>query len=445
MSEDCVQAVVIIHGIGEQKPMDTLRGFVDAVWTRDKSVQNPHIQGNSTFSKPDHISRSFELRRLTTVTGRNGWRTDFFEYYWAHLMHSTTFSHLLDWFRFLMLRRPKDVPKNLLLHYVLLWIIAVVYVTLAFITITPGDLLPRFLSVATSVFLTPILFSYLKNVLGDAARYLLPTPANVQRRQDIRSAGVSLLKSLHDADYDRIVIVGHSLGSVIGYDILTHAWTNYNEGFAINQDPSDEKLNELEKIARELEGKSDLNNDLIDNIQQSQWEYFKEFRNNGGKWRVTDFISIGCPLAHAKFLLARNNKEFERKVTDREYPRCLPVLEKVDGHLRFSFDPRDKEGKKIGAYLPHHAAVFALTRWTNLYFPVKKFFWGDFIAGPLRDVLGSGIRDVPVYINEKQHSGFLSHSRYWKLPKDDVAPPCLTELRRVLDIANEGSFGTMET
>jgi hypothetical protein len=25
------QAVLLIHGIGEQKPMDTLRGFVDAV------------------------------------------------------------------------------------------------------------------------------------------------------------------------------------------------------------------------------------------------------------------------------------------------------------------------------------------------------------------------------------------------------------------------------
>jgi hypothetical protein len=34
-----------------------------------------------------------------------------------------------------------------------------------------------------------------------------------------------MLEALHDKDeYDRIVIVGHSLGSVIGYDITTHAW-----------------------------------------------------------------------------------------------------------------------------------------------------------------------------------------------------------------------------
>lgn len=39
-----------------------------------------------------------------------------------------------------------------------------------------------------------------------------------------------MLEALHDKDeYDRIVIVGHSLGSVIGYDITTHAWVKYHE------------------------------------------------------------------------------------------------------------------------------------------------------------------------------------------------------------------------
>jgi hypothetical protein len=31
-------AVVIIHGIGEQIPMDTLRGFVETAWVRDTAV-----------------------------------------------------------------------------------------------------------------------------------------------------------------------------------------------------------------------------------------------------------------------------------------------------------------------------------------------------------------------------------------------------------------------
>ena len=46
------QAVLLIHGIGEQRPMSTLRSFVAA------------LVGNSFRSKPDDLSKSFELRRL---------------------------------------------------------------------------------------------------------------------------------------------------------------------------------------------------------------------------------------------------------------------------------------------------------------------------------------------------------------------------------------------
>ena len=436
MSNKKNQAVIIIHGMGEQKPMDSLRGFVEAVWSSDEDVQNPHISGESTFSKPDYASRSFELRRLTTVSGLNGWRTDFFEFYWAHQMHSTSLSHLLDWFRFLMLRQPKDVPRSLLLHYTLLWLIGAVYVVLAYATVTPEESIPRFASVTLAIFLTPALFWFLKNVLGDAARYLLPTPANVQRRQEIRQAGVSLLESLHEDDYERIVVVGHSLGSVVGYDILTHAWINYHEDFDSSRNLSTDELEKLEKITRELEAGPDNNGDRIDEFQEKQWNYFKELRENGSKWLVTDFITLGCPLTHAKLLLAGNNEEFARKLTDRELPRCPPVLEQVDHLLRFSYQPRNESGKKIDTYIPHHAAVFAPTQWTNIFFPVKNLLWGDFIAGPLRGVLGQGIRDVSVSIDGNDRSGFFSHTRYWKLPIDGSIPPYLIELRRALDIAN---------
>jgi len=36
MLKDKKQAVLLIHGIGEQRPMDTLRGFVETVWTSDE-------------------------------------------------------------------------------------------------------------------------------------------------------------------------------------------------------------------------------------------------------------------------------------------------------------------------------------------------------------------------------------------------------------------------
>ena len=107
------QAVVLIHGIGEQKPMDTLRGFVDAVWTRHSAIHHKYA-GSGLWSKPDKVSGGFELRRLTTPQNAAAIRTDFFEFYWAHLMEGTSYGHVFAWARSLLLRRPSTVPKQLM-------------------------------------------------------------------------------------------------------------------------------------------------------------------------------------------------------------------------------------------------------------------------------------------------------------------------------------------
>src|SRR6187549_3037992 len=95
------QAVVLIHGIGEQVPMDTLRGFVRAVWSTDESVRNPYVP-DEVWSKPDNASKNYELRRLTTAEGKSGKRTDFFEFYWADLMEGTEVEHVRAWLKLLL-------------------------------------------------------------------------------------------------------------------------------------------------------------------------------------------------------------------------------------------------------------------------------------------------------------------------------------------------------
>src|SRR5215208_3678111 len=102
------QAVVLIHGIGEQKPMDTLRGFVNAVWTRDRAIHN-RFAGHAVWSKPDTVSEGYELRCLTTPQNESGIRTDFYEFYWAHLMEGTSYGHVLAWARALLIRKPGTV------------------------------------------------------------------------------------------------------------------------------------------------------------------------------------------------------------------------------------------------------------------------------------------------------------------------------------------------
>ncbi len=71
------QAVVVIHGIGEQRPMDTsavVRGGGAAGAARDRV---------KFLSVPDRMSESFELRKLVAPQTRSRPITDFYEYYWA--------------------------------------------------------------------------------------------------------------------------------------------------------------------------------------------------------------------------------------------------------------------------------------------------------------------------------------------------------------------------
>ena len=64
------QAVLIIHGIGNQRPMDTLRQFVRTVWSEDTSLHRDHAQAAGMWSKPYPLSQNFELRRLTTAENK---------------------------------------------------------------------------------------------------------------------------------------------------------------------------------------------------------------------------------------------------------------------------------------------------------------------------------------------------------------------------------------
>src|SRR5262249_17250683 len=61
------QAIVVIHGMGEQVPMDTLRGFVRAVWETDSEITKNDLPNPAeVWSKPDLRTGSLELRRITT-------------------------------------------------------------------------------------------------------------------------------------------------------------------------------------------------------------------------------------------------------------------------------------------------------------------------------------------------------------------------------------------
>jgi hypothetical protein len=419
------QAVVLIHGIGEQVPMDTLRGFVRAVWTTDENVRNPW-NPDQVWSKPDTVSHNYELRRLTTAEGKTGKRTDFFELYWADLMEGTEVQHLTAWLKLLLLRSPAKVPVQL---RGLWWTMAILTVGLPLLfvlwkleIITLSGFRISILSGAGTV-LWLAAGGFLRSVAGDAARYLHVAPANIGRRRAIREAGIELLDRLHQsADYDRIILVGHSLGSVIGYDILTHLWPKYNTGHAGKG--SGAALDPLEVLA----AKSDL---AAGEYQPEQNQYAQRLKTAGNKWLVTDFVTVGSPLAHASFLLTRKPEEFNAKKTERELPACPPILEKVKGQQRFCYPLKQD-------WVPNHAAVFAPTRWTNLFFPCVATVFGDVIGGPVRPMFGRGVQDVPLRTTIR--GGLFTHTAYWSFPAgwDETmqAPTHIQALRDALRLAD---------
>ncbi len=129
-----MQAVLVIHGMGEQIPMDTLKGFVNAVWRRgDVITANGLPDPTEVWSKPDARTGSLELRRITTRESiaslpefPKGVRTDFYELYWADLTAGATWDLLKAWVSGLLFRPLSRVPPNVRLAWaaVMAWLSA---------------------------------------------------------------------------------------------------------------------------------------------------------------------------------------------------------------------------------------------------------------------------------------------------------------------------------
>jgi len=360
------------------------------------------------FSKPDSISPTLELRRMAIPGGDREWQTgdwvttDFYELYWAHLMAGTAWRHVTAWAWPLLVRWPGKVPPRLKWPWRISWAVLLIAVGVnvlialqAWMNADRWPLVLIFVGITLALLGSIVRYVGLGYV-GDAARYLSATPANVAVRQAIRSAAIDLLEGLHDDPswrrYHRIILVGHSLGSVIGYDALTHLWQRRHHP------PDTQPIGwggqpTLQKYKGILKDPTSL----TDKPQELQSALWREQRDVGIRWKITDFVTLGSPLAHAAVLMAKDEDELKERVEQREYPSCPPQAE----------DPRDSQYSqsllitKTGCEVLHHAAPFACTRWTNLYFD------RDFIGGPIKS-LGCWIVNQPV-----PPAGSFPHTEYW--------------------------------
>lgn len=283
--------------------------------------------------------------------------------------------------------------------------------------------------------LATVLTGWVVPVFGDVARYVRTSPDAVSARADIRDRGVELLRALHgpkqddptprydfgnEGGYERIVVVGHSLGSIVAYDILRLFW---EERGPTRLNPAGEAaqaaLGELDQFCRDnLQAPAELD---VDEFQKLQKKVAQALSNDSDGWRVSDFITLGSPLSHAEFLVSQDRAGFEERKFERLFPTCPPMMEPPAPKASFLYSSESvasELGLDSETKFAHHGAMFAAMRWTNIYDPSWALFFGDFISGPCRPNFGPGIRDIPIAIRRPGLFRYLigslvTHTNYW--------------------------------
>jgi hypothetical protein len=317
----------------------------------------------------------------------------------------------------------------------------------------PWSLTSNWSMVAAWLFIAIYLVIYgafLQPYLGDAARYFRNSPGNVAVRRAIRKQAVDQLEAMHlSGDYDRIVVVAHSLGTVVAYDMLRAYYSRVRDNLPDVADlgPNFKAVDngQLSRAeAREL-GR-DIVKHMAPAVEQARQRVASGAASRGDAevtpWLVTDFVTMGSPLTHAYYLMCRGYTEldliadFQRRTLEREFPTCPPELLDGDGWLTFE-DPNTKVQQF------HHGGLFALTRWTNLYFQVSNLLWGDAIGGKVAPVFGRNVADVCVHTGDKQHDDFFSHILYWDINRPNPNAQHIVTLQKAIDLGDNGTVSGM--
>lgn len=464
-----MQAVVVIHGMGEQRPMDTVKGFVKAVWATDYNITaNGLPHPSQVWSRPDTRTGSLELRRITTresipsASFPRGVRTDFYELYWADLTVGSTWDEFTAWVGGLLLRRPKRVPRDLRTAWVALWIATFCILTITSLSVMLGGLWGVawlnwnwLLTLVAATLVAAALGTWLHKAasatFGRVVRYTRADPNNIAARQNVRERGLKLLSAIHDGNYyKRIVIVSHSLGTVLAYDLLSYFWAQHEAARRIaDASPEFDALCDLEKAAAAVE-QTNPTSVALHAYYHAQRRLrvalagrpLPPARREDGppdspapRWLITDFVTLGSPLAHAEFLIASSDQDLAKRKFERELPQSPPLREDLDQKTfdlakaihKLPVGASYDVSKLVSFPLPaspnvwelHHAAPFAVVRWTNIYDSASLVYRGDIIGGPLAQKFGPAIIDINLKSLRGQAKSF-THTKYWEIDEEPI-------------------------
>ena len=130
-------------------------------------------------------------------------------------------------------------------------------------------------------------------------------------------------------------------------------------------------------------------------------------------WKISDFVTLGSPLSHSEFLVTYNLAEFRRGLAERLFSACPPIADggKAGGTVLYQ-EGHSAAGKAQRAV--HHGAVFAATRWTNVFDRGNGWATGDPISGPMTENFGPGVENIQVELRSALGRIF-THTLYWSL------------------------------
>ncbi len=390
------------------------------------------------------MTGKYESRRFVALATEDRPRTEFFEYHWAHLMQGNRLADLWPTFRRLLFRWPWRVPRGLRGSWLLFWAAAFSLAVLA-VAITPLAELPPKEWGSVVKWLTKwvgitgilgVVVAYVLLLAGkalpravtksfvDVVRYLDTSPRSYEVRHQIRKGFVELLEALHKSEYEgkprygRIVIVAHSLGAYIAYDGICHLWATINDQARPGQTGHPAGLSEVVNAAAGLKTPTDKK---MEKWQGAQHQLWRGLREQGNPWLITDFISVGTPMYFADLLYTRKRTQFDERVKRRELPTCPPErYDSPEGENNRERRPRYSYTRSDRLGVLYDGAPFAFVRWTNMWFPAwpERFgFFGDWFGGPLQELFGIGIKDIPVKGNRgcRWLPGY-AHALYFKFP-----------------------------
>jgi hypothetical protein len=458
-------AVVVVHGMGEQLPLETLYGFVRTAL--------PKVGGERLYySRPERVSDSFEARRcLAPRIPKEGppvqSQAEFFEYHWSYLMTGNKLTDLIPTTVRLLVRRPSKVPYGLRGAWVIVWLLLVAALVVAILlgrAVTVDQwtvagvvaaLLGQGLLAAVVLRVVHGLGNAVTKSFVDVVRYLDASTRSYENRRKIRKGMVDLLTGIHaKGRYSRVVIVAHSLGAYIAYDAIAYLWPQMCKlhcgPLSDDEPPLLSELADLEQTAAVVyqHPAGDLDDDQqgeLDLFRRRQFALWKAIRRQGNPWLVTDFITLGTPMYFADLLYARDRKHFDRLVRTAQFPVCPPrrgsqQVEKAD--LGVGLYGWNNRGRRVLT----HSAPYAVVRWTNLFYPVRYGVLGDWFGGQLRSLFGNGILDFPVLGNSPGRLlPGLAHGRYFSYPDQHGPDDIARVLQGFLDLNIEADLDPLLT